>query len=279
MLTWHFDTLDSTNDRARELGASHPHAPVLVVAEQQTRGRGRTGRGWHSPRGGAWFSLSWPVDESLDEAALGAAPLVAGLAVCDVVAYGIDDAPEPLQLKWPNDVLLGEAKLAGILCERVMDGSPRQAPSEPGAHDDFERQRIGRRVILGLGINANLQRDQLTGPFDTPATSLLEARGRPIDRIALIEKIAGQMLDHLQALQSGGLPEPMRQAIEHCLAWRNQSVCLTQGDRRIEGKVQGITQEGRLVMMTDQGRQTFEAGELRSLRGCRRSESGREPRP
>jgi BirA family biotin operon repressor/biotin-[acetyl-CoA-carboxylase] ligase len=257
MLRVHYDTVGSTNDRALALGALNRDAPVLVTASVQTIGRGRAGRPWHSPRGGAWFSLAWPGGAC--EARAGATPLVAGLAVCRALAAWLDaDQRAGLQLKWPNDVLLHDQKLAGILCERPI--RPMQGPC------GGETPKVGSMpLVIGAGINANLAPERLAGDVHRRATSLQEALGQPVDRHVLINRAADEIAAAMRRLDHNGLDEATRDAIDAQLAWRGQSVLIQQGPHQTEGRLLGINESGGLMIETATGRATFHAGELVSL--------------
>ena len=109
-----FDEIDSTNEEARRRATGGDVGPCWLVTAAQTAGRGRLGRQWSSPRGNLYVTALLPFPGSLQEAAL--ACFSAGLAVTDAAkALGVDGSQ--LGLKWPNDVLVGSAKLAGILIE------------------------------------------------------------------------------------------------------------------------------------------------------------------
>lgn len=111
-----FRRLDSTLNAIHELGAQGAAAGSVVIAEQQTAGRGRDGRTWHSPPGGVWLGvLLRPA-----RAELAALSVRVGLAVADAVDALL--GRRETRLKWPNDVLLGDRKLAGILCEGRWHG-------------------------------------------------------------------------------------------------------------------------------------------------------------
>ncbi|HVH10890.1 MAG TPA: biotin--[acetyl-CoA-carboxylase] ligase [Gemmatimonadales bacterium] len=115
-----FHRLPSTLDAIHELGAQGAPAATTVVAEEQTAGRGRDGRTWHSPAGGVWLGmLLRPA-----QAELGVMSVRVGLAVADAVD-ALLGRPET-RLKWPNDVLLAGRKLAGILCEGRWQGGAVQ---------------------------------------------------------------------------------------------------------------------------------------------------------
>lgn len=144
------DRVGSTNDEVRRLAEAGVPAGVVVLAAQQTSGRGRHGRGWASPPGNLYASVLLGVDGSV--AASAQLSFVAGLALADALQR---HAPEGVaaRLKWPNDVLIGGAKVAGILLE--------SAGKANGA---------GAGVIVGTGVNI------VSSPRDTPypATSLVE---------------------------------------------------------------------------------------------------------
>lgn len=109
-----FDEIDSTNEEARRRASNNETGPSWLVAAMQTSGRGRLGRQWSSPRGNLFATALLPYARPPAEAAL--ASFAAGLAVVDAArASGVEDGR--LRLKWPNDVLSGEAKVAGILIE------------------------------------------------------------------------------------------------------------------------------------------------------------------
>ncbi|HZH80428.1 MAG TPA: biotin--[acetyl-CoA-carboxylase] ligase, partial [Gemmatimonadales bacterium] len=115
-----FHALDSALNAVHELGSQGAPAASVVIAEQQTAGRGRDGRTWHSPPGGVWLGvLLRPT-----RAELGVLSVRVGLAVADAVDGLLGRAET--RLKWPNDVLLAERKLAGILCEGRWHGEVLQ---------------------------------------------------------------------------------------------------------------------------------------------------------
>lgn len=137
-----FDSLGSTNEKAAELFRNGENSPLWVRADKQTAGRGRRGRAWTSKSGNLYASLLYPWDGSAADAAK--LSFVAAIALAKTLkAYPLETAP---QLKWPNDVLMGGAKISGILLEN-LSGS----------------------VVIGIGVNLT------SHPDDTPypATHLL----------------------------------------------------------------------------------------------------------
>jgi len=234
------------------LGALNPHRPLLVTANTQTEARGRHGRVWQSPRGGAWFSISWPSLAS--STMLRAMPLVAGLALGRALSRWLNSAAaHQLRIKWPNDLLLGGAKLAGVLCER---------PPQAAVH----RYTTPERVVVGVGINANVEPSLPDEAPAQPVTSLRAACRQTVPIAALIRHAADELSTHMRDLESFGLTPRMRSAIERSLAWRGESVALRLGAREVAGVVRGITAEGDLALETSDGLWRFDAGELVAVR-------------
>jgi BirA family transcriptional regulator, biotin operon repressor / biotin---[acetyl-CoA-carboxylase] ligase len=130
-----FESLDSTNDEAQRQAAGGARAPLWIVAREQTKGRGRGGRQWHSPAGNLYTSLL--LNLSIGPAVATQLSFVAALAVHSAVSQHLAPSQLPgLKLKWPNDVVLDGAKLAGILIESASNPSS-----------------TGLTVIAGIGIN------------------------------------------------------------------------------------------------------------------------------
>lgn len=171
----------STNDEAARLArAGAPHGTV-VIAEQQSAGRGRDGRPWASPRGRGLY-LSCVLRPPLPLADVPPMTLAIGVGVCDAVrAAGVPGA-----LKWPNDMLVGTRKLAGVLVEAQSQGSRLEA------------------VIVGIGVNlSEAQLGELPPDIAGRAISLEEAAGTPIDREAFIGALLAYVehwVDHYTAV-------------------------------------------------------------------------------
>jgi biotin-[acetyl-CoA-carboxylase] ligase BirA-like protein len=160
----YFERIESTQ---RELAADAPEGAV-AVAEEQTAGRGRLGRPWFAPaRTSVLVSVN--LRPEIATSRLPELSLVASAAVAEAIAEETGIQPE---VRFPNDVLIGDRKVAGILAE---------------ARDD--------RVVLGIGINANIGGGELPEDVDTPATSLQIETGSPVDRATLL----ATLLERLEA--------------------------------------------------------------------------------
>ena len=173
------ETVGSTNDEATRLARSGAEQGTLVWALEQTAGRGRRGRAWSSPRGNLYASLVLRPPCQLEHAAqLG---FVAALAVGDALAALVPGLREPA-LKWPNDVLVGGRKIAGVLLEsEIGDG--------------------GNLAFLIVGVGINL----VSAPTDSefPATSVLGEGHRPPEPAAMLEAFAPHF-ELMGAMLAGG---------------------------------------------------------------------------
>ncbi|MBC2680724.1 bifunctional biotin--[acetyl-CoA-carboxylase] ligase/biotin operon repressor BirA [Pseudomonas baltica] len=232
-------SVDSTNAEALRAVADGSQMPLLIVAEQQTAGRGRRGRPWVSPYAqNLYYSLALRIEGGM--ARLEGLSLVVGLAVVRALhAQGVGEA----RLKWPNDILVGDKKLAGILLELVGD------PSDV-CH-----------VVIGIGINVNMRQNTAV---DRPWTSVRLQRMSLVDRNDLVAELNVQLQSHLERHALSGF-EQLREEWEELHAWQGRAVVLSAGLKAIEGRVLGIDGQGGLRLSVGGIEQVFSGGEL-SLR-------------
>ena len=163
-----FSTIGSTNDVAAALAASGDREGAVVIADAQTAGRGRRGRTWFSPPGaGLYVSIILAPARACEtpDRATALLPLAAGVALAEAVERSTGLAPE---LKWPNDLLVGRRKLAGILAEGVTSQQPRAAV---------------QWVVLGYGLNVGSA--AFPAELGDVVTSLESELGRAVDRSLL----------------------------------------------------------------------------------------------
>lgn len=216
-------------DAASKLALEGAADGVVIVADEQTAGRGRRGTTWQSPAGaGLYFSL-------IARAANVIPTLAAGVGVREGIQRATGLAAD---LKWPNDLLVGGRKLAGILAEGVAIGSPQQA------------------VIIGVGVN--IQPAAYPPDVAARATSLEGELGRPIDRELLLSEILASLRRRVADVEHG--PGGILQA------WRAMSP--TAEGTRVEwdgkhGITAGIDDTGALLVNTTAGTERIIAGELR----------------
>lgn len=235
------DAVDSTNAEVLRRLQAGQRAPMVVTAEQQTAGRGRRGRRWVSPFAhNLYYSLALRIEGGLRQ--LEGLSLVAGLAL---VAALRDAGVEQAALKWPNDVLVAGAKVAGILVE--ISGDPADACD----------------VVVGIGVNVNMPVDAVSG-IDQAWTSVSAQLGRQVDRSALTLSLSGRLAHYFEQYLASGFSS-LREEWQACHAWQGAAVRLSAGNQYVDGRVLGVSDSGALRLEVDGVEQQFSGGEL-SLR-------------
>lgn len=223
---YYFDYLASTMDLAMQLGMQDAPNGTLVLAESQTKGRGRLGRNWFSPKyKGIYLSLI--LRPKLLPLASPVLTLLSAVSICEVVKNitNLD-----VQIKWPNDILIHNKKIAGILTEM-----------------NAEMDKINF-VVIGIGLNVNNDKKSLIAQ----ATSLKEQSGQPVSRVALLAELM-QRIENNYAL----LDEKGNKAIID--KWRLYSLTLGHRvkvycqNKHIEGMAVDIDIDGSLLIRKDSG--------------------------
>ncbi|HMR31833.1 MAG TPA: biotin--[acetyl-CoA-carboxylase] ligase [Geminicoccaceae bacterium] len=233
-----FGSVDSTNTRCRELAEQGAGEGTLVVAAEQTGGRGRHGRQWHSPPGNFYGSLLLRPALALADAA--SLSLVIGLAALDAVE-ALAGRRLPVVVKWPNDLLLGRRKLAGILLEGVAEADGRCA-----------------WLVAGLGVNLASHPD-LPGH---PSTALAEEGIEGATVEAFLPAYLNALSRHLPVWQAKGFA-PFRDAWLGRAAGLGQPVSLRIGDVAHGGILADLSPDGSILIESPLGcLQQFTAGEL-----------------
>ncbi len=185
---------DSTNSVALALAAAGAADGTVVVAERQTAGRGRLGRVWFSPPGDNLYGsliLRRKVPREQLAAWLSWVPLASALALVHAVRDMTGLEPT---VKWPNDVLIGTRKVAGVLCETASLGA--EAP-----------------VVVGVGLNVNTPLERFPEDLQETATSLAAEARRSFDRAAILAELLNQLeahLDRLAGSEASGLADEYR---------------------------------------------------------------------
>ncbi len=225
---------------------------LVLVAEHQTDGRGRLDRGWESPPGASLTFSVLVAPREVPAERWGWLPLLAGLAVAEAVQ---EETGVPCRLKWPNDVLAGDAdpdqpgagKVAGILAERV-DGPD------------------GPQVVLGVGLNVSLTAEELPVPS---ATSLALAGAADLDRPRLLRAVLARLGSRQQAWRDAG-GDPGRGLRSEYLAASATvgsavHVDLPSGER-LDGVAEGVAADGALVVRSALGVSEVRAGDVLLVR-------------
>ena len=235
----YYQAIGSTNDEAKSLASAGAAAGTLVIAEEQYAGRGRMARGWFSPStGGIWFSVILRPSFSPVEAPK--CTLMAAVALSSAIrkVTGL-----PCGIKWPNDILLQGKKVAGIL-------------TEMSAEID-----IINYVVIGMGINVNIAKEDFPFELQDVGTSLQIAGGRQVNRLDLLRVLLAELEEvyDISVRQGfGSLLDRWR----HMSVTIGQTVDVTASDEVFTGVAADIDAEGALLVDTISGRRRVIAGDV-----------------
>lgn len=222
-----FDTIDSTNTYLLNQARMGRQSGWCCFAEQQTAGRGRLGRVWDSPpSGNLYFSLLWQFEEV--EQLSGISIVIAVVLTYVLKKYGIN---ERIQLKWPNDVLFDGRKLAGILLETIA----------------------GKDAVIGIGIN-------WTTPSNYYAIGLTDI-AHSLSRNKFAADLITELFRCLAIFGKSGVNSFISDWRKYDFLLK-KPICLILPDKEITGIMQGINEQGELVLETEQGIRTFCYGEV-----------------
>ncbi len=231
--------LGSTQDRACELArlADPGPLPLLVVAEEQTAGRGRGSNRWWTSHGGLSFSLLFdPADWQLAGEPRPERSLAVGVAIVDAVQPLV--AGQGVGLHWPNDVFVSGRKLAGVLIEVLPGG----------------------RHVVGIGLNVNNDLAAAPDNVRARATSLAELAGRSIDRTALLIELVTNLKASIR--ESAARPEAFGRRFGELCHQVGSQLTVEVGAKRTTGRCAGIAPDGALLLETAAGWQKFYSGVL-----------------
>ena len=240
----HHAQIGSTSDRALELARQDElNLPLLVLADQQTGGRGRGSNQWWAATGSLTFSLlidsqhfgigspKWPV-----------LSLSTGLAICEAleqIAPGGD-----FGVKWPNDVYCAGRKICGILIE---------SPSASRG-----------RVIVGIGLNVNNSLSSAPTDVQALATSLIDYLERPLDMTGVLLNLLAALQLRWRELGAVGFEPQVADFRRRCIL-DGRTIRVSSGPRLITGRCLGIDDQGSLVLQTESGREEIASGSVVSL--------------
>lgn len=227
---YYLEEVDSTNDYAKRIAPTAPDGAV-VLAEMQTDGKGRQNRKWYSPKGGLYLSvITNPENASL-------MPILAGVAICET----FNNYHILLGLKWPNDVMLNEKKVAGVLIEF-----------------------IDTRLILGIGINLNIT--SFPEEIRDRATSIFLETKKKFDKMSIYRTLCLELNQYYTMLNDKKDSTILQK-------WRNYSVIFGRNvlvelpDRKITGRAIDIANDGSLILMLPEGKvERIFAGECQVIK-------------
>ncbi len=234
-----FEEIDSTNTYLRTEARGGAHDGVVAVAQHQTAGRGRLDRQWESPPG-ASLLLSILFRPQLDPSELHLCTAAVALAAAEACRSVAEISPT---LKWPNDLLLGESKLAGVLAEAEFDQGSVSA------------------VIVGIGINV-----AWGGPEGVGGTCLNDQAGRTIDREELLQGLLSALAPRRNSLDSLEGRQQLAHELRQRCSTLGQQVRVEMATETVTGLAQEVDDAGHLIVVTTEGTRTVAAGDVVHLR-------------
>lgn len=236
------DEVSSTQESAKQLAEAGAVEGTVVVARTQERGRGRLGRRWLSPPGGLWFSIV--LRPTCPPARVAGLTLLAAVSVANAVR---SVTKIEAGIKWPNDILIGGRKVGGILTEMTAE------------------MNVVKYVVLGVGLNVNIDTSGFPHDLLMPATSLKEEAGRQVDLEKLLKTCLKNLTADYKKLGDG--------FVEILERWKALSVVIgkkvkvSQPGTAIEGKAVAVHADGALEVVDGEGSSHIvHAGDLSILR-------------
>ncbi len=225
---YHFDSLPSTNDKAKSLARGGEEEGAVVIAERQTHGRGRYDHLWFSSPHGLHLSIILRPHVNITRVTR--LVMVAGVAAARAISsYGLD-----ARIKWSNDLLIHERKVGGILTEVDTDGGM-----------EF--------CIVGIGINLNVRHDEFPDEIRDIATSIMEELGEEVSREEFACRLLNEFEDVYDSFKAEACDEIMSEWRRYCSTIGRLVRIRTVGET-IEGEAVGVDREGALILELPNGR-------------------------
>jgi len=230
---FYFPELESTNIMAKEKALHRAEGideGTLIITEKQSAGKGRLGRKWFSPTGGIWLSII--LYPQLPPSYIPRITLMTAVAV--VKAIKICTQIEP-QIKWPNDILISEKKVCGILTEMSA-----------------ELDMINW-VVVGIGINANIEHQDFPEDIQENTISLKEVSGKEVLRVKLAKTFLQEFEKYYEKLKKKEFPSILKEwkLYSHTLG---RKIRVDMGERIITGEAVNINEEGALILKKEDGK-------------------------
>ena len=233
----HLEQVDSTNTWAKNNYKNFDLSKITrITADTQSNGRGQFKRTWLSPKGNIYLTYFFTVKKNAVD--LSNLPQI----FCVSLAKLMEKKNLQPQIKWPNDILIHEKKIAGILCETL----------------DFNTE-VG--VALGIGINVNMPND-LLDTIDQPATSFLNEKGAPFSIETLIQTLENFFLEDLELYLQEGFA-PFYKTYDSLLLYKESPITIKHPEKSIQGVLHSLSPDGRLNIQLPSGEiQTVHSGEV-----------------
>jgi len=229
---YYFPELKSTNIIAKEKalhGAEGINEGTLIIAERQSAGKGRLGREWFSPAGGIWFSII--LYPQLSPSYISRITLMTAVAVVKAIKICTQIKS---QIKWPNDILINEKKVCGILTEMSAELD------------------VINWVVVGIGINVNIDHREFPEDIQENTISLKEASGEEVLRVKLVQTFLQEFEKYYEILKRREFSSVLKEwkLYSHTLG---KKIRVDMGERIISGEAVDINEEGALILKKEDG--------------------------
>lgn len=239
----YLESVDSTNNYAKRIAEDGTPSGTLVVADEQTGGKGRRGRAWCTPKGSA-IAMTIVLRPDIRPELASMVTLVMGLSVAKAIGSLY---PVSVGIKWPNDVVVNGKKICGILTEMSAEMT--------GIH----------YLVIGTGINTNVE--EFPEEIQSVATSLIKELGEKVNRAELIAACLKYFEEYYEKYIAAGNLAPLKEDYEALLLNRNNKVRVLEPNHEYTGLSLGINEDGELLVEKEDGTVTaVYAGEV-SVRG------------
>ncbi len=235
---YHFKTIDSTNLYAKKLVKKGTPEGTVVIADTQLKGRGRKERSWSSPPGGLWFSVILYPDVHPEQAML--ITMTAAVSIAQAVKKVTYLDPE---IKWPNDIIIKNKKLCGILTELESE------------------MDLIKYAVIGIGINVN---NKINADLHDIAISIKEAKGVSISCINLFHEILKKFDYHYQQFITKKY-ENIRKIWFYFSKIIGKKIEVQDNSNVISGNVNDIDENGHLILNTIKGKVRISSGDIKYL--------------
>lgn len=234
------DVTESTNDDLWELGQKGADEGTVVIAEMQRAGKGRQGRQWVSPANRNLY-MSVLLRPPFPPAEAGMVTLMAGVVLCEALEEVFPLQPK---IKWPNDLLLEGSKAAGILAEMQAE------------------QESIRFLVLGIGVNLNMDREMFPEDLRYPATSVQLVLGRPVERVPFVRRLLEHLDRGYERLLVDGGSSVLKDWSRYC-AHPDEWLEVGTAKGSLKGRFRGLDKEGSMILESAPGQtERIRAGDV-----------------
>ncbi len=238
----YFNSVDSTNDEAFRVAEEKPLNGTVVLAEVQTLGRGRGEKTWLSPYGGLWFSII--LKPKISPLIISIITLLSGLAVAETIKESLNlDA----KMKWPNDVLIDNLKVAGILCE-----------------SEIFKNKI-KKLVIGIGVNLNLDKEDIED-LDIRATSCKIESGNEVNREKFLAHFLQKFENYYSKIIFPSELESIVTKIRKIIIPIGSNVEIKTESEKLSGYAFDLANNGSLLVRIDNQIKAFTSSNIEYIR-------------